>query len=145
MKIIIGCGISEIKLGLSFQSVTHMIGAPDKEYIEEYTSHRICEYNPQMIRLGFDPEQGNKLSEIEVFHPDMELFDVKVKQLSKAQITKLLTEHGYADLMEEEYETFECLYSESACLSFYFEFDRLSSVKVLPQIDIESDDFIWPV
>lgn len=131
MDINIGVGINNLILGLSFDRVVSILGQPDKGYIEEFTGDKIYYFNAFMYRLTFTSGNENFLNEIEVFHPKLRLFGKEVYNYSREKLKKELVNQGYNEIEEEEYDTFDYVYCERLNLSFYFEFDRLTSIKIL--------------
>lgn len=96
-----------------------------------------------MIKLKFDKDEDGKLYSIEVFHPDVILFNQKVIDKQKEEIENLLKNNECYNLEFEDYDTFETLFCEKIWSTFMFEFNMLRSIEFSPLFENEND-IIWP-
>lgn len=143
MEIIIGRGLGDIVFGMYEDDIVSMLGEADKINYSEKENGVVYYYNDKMIKLKFDKDEDGKLYSIEVFHPDLILFDQKVIDKKKEEIENLLMKNECYNLEFEDYDTFETLFCEKIWSTFMFEFNKLRSIEFSPLFKNEND-IIWP-
>lgn len=142
MEIVIGIGLEPLIFGMSQDEVKSIWGKPDKITNEELEFAIIYYYNEKLIKTKFDRDEDLKLYSIEVFNPEVRLFNNSVIGKTKKEIERMLENKGYSKLVHEDYETFDTVFCEQIWTTFEFEFDRLKSIEFSPLFD--NDEIVWP-
>lgn len=141
-----GKGIGNAIFGMEEESIVKSFGEPDfmESYSEEsFGSTHVLYYFEKGLTLYFDEEDAYRLGCIEVDSYDFYLFGKNIARLSKKDFKKFLSENKIFDLVEEDDEHQEALFSDSLSIAFYFEYDSLISLQLGVFTD-EKERPIWP-
>ena len=144
MEVTIGIGLDNLVFGMTQDDVKTLLGEPNKITDQELDFAIIYYYNEKMLKIKFDKDENLRLYSIEVFKPDVLMFDQKVIGKTKEQITSLLKSLGFSELEFEDYDTFDTVFSEKIWTTFCFEFDRLVSFEFSPLFEEDGETIIWP-
>ncbi|MDO5411667.1 MAG: hypothetical protein Q4F21_14690, partial [Lachnospiraceae bacterium] len=126
----------DIPFGLTQEQLIQLLGKPDKiiddeEILPEPTYY----YNELMTNFQFDPEEDNRLDEIDTSHPEVRLWNEKVIGKTSSEIKQLLYLHDIDSFEYEDYETMTYINNEA--IAFGFEFDKV--VEIVFWICYEND------
>jgi len=144
MEVTIGIGLDNLVFGMTQDDIKTLLGEPNKISDLELDFAIIYYYNEKMLKTKFDKDENLRLYSIEVFKPDVLMFDQKVIGQTKEQITSILKNLGFSELEFEDYDTFDTVFSEKIWTTFCFEFDRLVSFEFSPLFEEDGETIIWP-
>lgn len=145
MEIKIGIGLDNIIFGMSQEDVKRIIGKPDKITEDERPDGITYYYNHLLIKTNFDKDEDCRLYSIEVFNPDVYMFDQKIMGKEKDEILDLLKSNGYCEIEQEDYSCFETVFCEKIWSTFEFEFNRLRNIEFSPLFGDDGATIIWPM
>ena len=143
MDIAVGVGLGGLIFGMAMVDVIRVVGEPDKALDIEETGTVEYFFNSAMLTVRFSEEDGDRMSSIEVFDPEVRLFNTRLIGRRRQEILNILRAHGCAYLEDEDYDSFQTVFCETIWSTFYFEFDRLRSVLFGPLFN-QDGEFIWP-
>ena len=125
-------GLGDLKFGSTKSAITALVGIPkDKEIIkeEDVEEVEVWHYPDYGYSLFFETGQLPRLTSIEVYHEDSELFNEKIFSLSEEEIIVLLKKNGYEELEIEDHEWGERRIScDELSMDFYFQENELVTI-----------------
>ncbi|MEG1572522.1 MAG: hypothetical protein RR328_03140 [Bacteroidales bacterium] len=132
--IIIGKGLEKLPLGIKPEDCIKLIGEPDEQEIlslDDEEETLMFEYPSLGYSLFFEgnEQENRKLNSMEVYHEDTLLFGSKIFELNALQIDELMKANHYTDLVKEEEDWGEVVYSyANETIDFIFEDEELVSI-----------------
>jgi hypothetical protein len=148
-----GIGIGELKLGISKDKATEILGIPEKrdKYSYSNTDKDLTEtwfYEKLGLNISFDEEDKWKLSLITIESEPYSLGkhicigQEKKKVLSELEILKI-TDIEYEDMSNIESPTHELFSSDKLGINFWFDYDKLTEIQISP-LFIDDNTIKWP-
>ena len=144
MEIKVGIGLDNIIFGMSQEDVVGTLGEPDKISKVEIEFGIVFYFNKLLIKTKFDRREDNKLYSIDVYNPEVLMYDQKIINKDKDEIIELLNINGHKEIKHEDYELFETVFCEDIWCTFMFEFNRLISIEFSPLSDNDKN-IMWPL
>ena len=144
MRIKIGVGLDNLVFGMSQEEVKKIMGCPDKISETEKEDGIVYYFNDPLIKTKFDKNEDCKMYSIEVYNPEVFMFNQKIINMNKDEFLNLLKSNGYCETVEEDYTFFDTIFCEEIWSTFSFELGRLTDMEFSPLSDKDGKS-IWPI
>jgi hypothetical protein len=144
MDVVPHCGIDQIRLGASRESIVEMLGDADKktrDYHEDGEHSEIWIYRLLRLELSFDSEHDFQLSHVTSYHPY-----TLVRSFNPIGLEEkfLLQKFPHLDLDVEISDGEKYFTDRVLDLTFGTARGKVVSVTVFPEYDGDGSRVIWP-
>lgn len=143
MTIRLGYGTEMLAFGLKPDKVKKILGYPDAVVRDEVLETVNYIYYDEDSTFCFDKTDNLSLSRIESSNLSIKLFDVKVMGLGVNSIIDLLQKHDFSQYDLEEYDYWDIVSFEDACISFQIRYGKVSMISWTP-FWTDDNTYNWP-
>jgi hypothetical protein len=153
--IIPGVGIGTLKFGLTKDEVESLVGPPDDiDFVPDMEgdvneSLESWHYDSHEFSVVFDADFDWRVVSIAVSDPFFTLFGHHIIGMDKEKVKKVLQEANVEiseeeDISDEDNPDMQLIESEDAGLMIWFDEGEAIEIQLLPELDEDGEDIVWP-
>ncbi|MDG9670087.1 hypothetical protein ONV78_20290 [Hahella sp. CR1] len=137
-----GVGIGDLIFGLGREDVEKLLGAPDKEHVNDYNDV-FLHYHEKQLALRFDHDSDLRLSWIDCHNPKAVLFGQSLIGEPQGEVLKVVQSHHAGKSEVDEFLSFESHTYHDIWTEFQFNDGRLTNINLGYVFD-EDHEPVWP-
>ncbi|MEQ8417385.1 MAG: hypothetical protein RIE86_26870 [Imperialibacter sp.] len=143
MKIHLKKGIDKLRFGMTPSDVENFFGKPSRELIDSDDENElIWEYADQKLRLTFYQNEGDRLGYMRSSNSNLTINGFKIID-NKIEDVKSQIDSNPESWEEEDYDSFNTYFLESAWLTLNVEYERVTDIELGVPFKNE-DEYDWP-